>query len=73
MTRVAGGAAERPTFTRHLECSLTGDIYPTDKIHGLSRANVDMLERSAAPAHSGLWNIIIGGRRMVAHWPRGQG
>jgi threonine synthase len=45
MTRVAGGAAERPTFTRHLECSLTGDIYPTDKIHGLSRAGKPLLVR----------------------------
>jgi threonine synthase len=45
MTRVAGDAAERPTFTKHLECSLTGDIYPTDKVHGLSRAGKPLLVR----------------------------
>jgi len=44
-----------------------------EEIHGLSRANVDVLERSAAPRILGLWNIAIGGRRMVARWPRGQG
>jgi threonine synthase len=45
MTRVEAEAAERPTFTQHLECSLTGDTYPADKIHGLSRAGKPLLVR----------------------------
>jgi len=45
MTRVEGETAERPTFTRHLECSLTGDTYPADKVHGLSRAGKPLLVR----------------------------
>jgi threonine synthase len=45
MTRVEAEAAERPTFTKHLECSLTGDIYPADRIHGLSRAGKPLLVR----------------------------
>jgi len=45
MTRVDGETAERPTFTHHLECSLTGDTYPADKIHGLSRAGKPLLVR----------------------------
>jgi len=36
---------ERPTFTRHLECSLTGDIYPADELHNLSRAGKPLLVR----------------------------
>jgi threonine synthase len=45
MTRVDGEAVERPTFTKHLECSLTGDIYPPDKVHGLSRTGKPLLVR----------------------------
>src|SRR5262249_23296403 len=45
MTRVDGETAERPTFTHHLECSLTGDTYPADKVHGLSRAGKPLLVR----------------------------
>ena len=36
---------ERPTFVSHLECSLTGERYPADQIHGLSRAGRPLLVR----------------------------
>ena len=45
MTRVEADVAERPTFTKHLECSLTGDTYPADKVHTLSRAGKPLLVR----------------------------
>ena len=36
---------DRPTFVTHLECSKTGDHYPADEIHGLSRAGAPLLVR----------------------------
>lgn len=36
---------DRPTFVTHLECSLTGERYPADQIHGLSRAGRPLLVR----------------------------
>src|ERR1700736_3692689 len=38
-----GGAL--PTFVSHLECSLTGEHYPADQLHGLSRAGRPLLVR----------------------------
>ena len=38
-----GGAL--PTFVTHLECSLTGERYPADTLHGLSRAGKPLLVR----------------------------
>src|ERR1700686_676694 len=38
-----GGAL--PTFVSHLECSLTGERYPSDQLHGLSRAGRPLLVR----------------------------
>jgi threonine synthase len=38
-----GGAL--PTFVSHLECSLTGERYPADQLHGLSRAGRPLLVR----------------------------
>jgi len=38
-----GGAL--PTFVTHLECSLTGERYPADQLHGLSRAGRPLLVR----------------------------
>ncbi len=35
----------RPTFVTHLECSLTGEIYPADQLHGLSAAGRPLLVR----------------------------
>ncbi|HLI11412.1 MAG TPA: threonine synthase [Alphaproteobacteria bacterium] len=36
---------ERPTFTTHLECGLTGERYDADKLHTLSRAGKPLLVR----------------------------
>ena len=36
---------EHPTFVTHLECSYTGERYPADEIHGLSRAGKPLLVR----------------------------
>ncbi len=37
--------AERPTFVTHLECSMTGERYEADRLHGLSRAGRPLLVR----------------------------
>ncbi|WP_230770129.1 threonine synthase [Sphingomonas sp. Leaf4] len=37
--------ADRPSFVTHLECSLTGERYPADQLHGLSRAGRPLLVR----------------------------
>ena len=36
---------EHPTFVTHLECSLTGERYEADRLHGLSRAGRPLLVR----------------------------
>ena len=36
---------ERPTFVTHLECSATGERYPADQPHNLSRAGKPLLVR----------------------------
>ncbi|MEG3164899.1 threonine synthase [Sphingomonas sp. PB2P19] len=38
-------AADRPTFVTHLECSITGERYEADQLHGLSRAGRPLLVR----------------------------
>lgn len=37
--------ADRPTFVTHLECSMTGERYEADMLHGLSRAGRPLLVR----------------------------
>ncbi len=37
--------AARPSFVTHLECSETGERYPADQVHGLSRAGKPLLVR----------------------------
>ena len=37
--------ADRPTFVSHLECSLTGERYEPDRLHGLSAAGRPLLVR----------------------------
>jgi threonine synthase len=37
--------AARQTFVTHLECSMTGEIYAADEVHGLSRAGRPLLVR----------------------------
>lgn len=36
---------DRPTFVTHLECSLTGETYEADQLHGLSAAGRPLLVR----------------------------
>jgi threonine synthase len=36
---------ERPTFVTHLECSATGEHYPADALHNLSRSGKPLLVR----------------------------
>jgi threonine synthase len=36
---------DRPTFVTHLECSATGERYPADELHNLSRAGKPLLVR----------------------------
>jgi len=36
---------ERPTFVSHLECSYTGERYPADEVHNLSRAGKPLIGR----------------------------
>jgi threonine synthase len=36
---------DRPSFVTHLECSMTGEVYEADKVHGLSRAGRPLLVR----------------------------
>ncbi len=38
-------ADDCPTFVTHLECSATGEVYPADTLHGLSRAGKPLLVR----------------------------
>ena len=37
--------ADRPSFVTHLECSMTGQHYPADRLHGLSDAGRPLLVR----------------------------
>lgn len=37
--------ADRPTFVTHLECSMTGERYEADRLHGLSRVGRPLLVR----------------------------
>ncbi len=37
--------APRPTFVTHLECSMTGERYEVDRLHGLSRVGRPLLVR----------------------------
>ena len=37
--------AERPSFVTHLECAYTGERYPADEVHNLSRAGKPLLVR----------------------------
>ena len=36
---------ERPSFVTHLECSMTGERYEADRVHGLSKAGKPLLVR----------------------------
>ena len=45
MSDSANLATERPTFVTHLECSMTGERYEPDRLHGLSTAGFPLLVR----------------------------
>ena len=45
MTDIGWTGGNLPTFVTHLECSLTGEHYPADTLHGLSRAGKPLLVR----------------------------
>ncbi|MGE5268061.1 MAG: threonine synthase [Thiohalocapsa sp.] len=45
MTDIEWNGGDLPTFVTHLECSLTGERYPADRLHGLSRAGRPLLVR----------------------------
>src|ERR1700693_208290 len=45
MPDYAWTGGDLPTFVSHLECSLTGEHYPADRLHGLSRAAKPLLVR----------------------------
>src|SRR5260370_36677083 len=45
MPDYAWTGGELPSFVTHLECSLTGEHYPADQLHGLSKAGKPLLVR----------------------------
>lgn len=45
MERNSNLTEARPSFVTHLECSLTGELYPADELHGLSAAGRPLLVR----------------------------
>ena len=45
MTDNGWTGGELPTFVTHLECSMTGEHYEADRLHGLSRAGRPLLVR----------------------------
>jgi len=55
--------AERPTFVTHLECSMTGERYAADQLHGLSRVGRPLLVRyDLAGVRAALTPEILAGR-----------
>ena len=56
---------ERPTFVTHLECSATGEHYPADQVHNLSRAGKPLLVRyDLAGVRNALTKDALGSRPM---------
>lgn len=58
----------RPSFVTHLECSLTGELYPADQLHGLSAAGRPLLVRYALPAIGKQLSRIDIERRPTDMW-----
>lgn len=57
--------ADRPTFVSHLECSMTGERYEADRLHGLSRAGRPLLVRyDLAGVRTALTGETLAGRPM---------
>ncbi|MFN3819153.1 threonine synthase [Blastomonas sp.] len=49
MSLLSNITAERESFVTHLECSMTGEVYPADEVHGLSRVGRPLLVRYDLP------------------------
>lgn len=45
MNQFSNLTESRPNFVTHLECGLTGEIYPKEQVHGLSKAGRPLLVR----------------------------
>jgi len=57
--------AERETFVSHLECSMTGERYEADRLHGLSSAGKPLLVRyDLDAARQALTREALAGRPM---------
>ncbi len=55
--------ADRPTFVTHLECSMTGERYEADRLHGLSSVGRPLLVRyDLAAAGAALTPEVLAGR-----------
>ena len=56
---------DRPTFVTHLECSLTGERYAADQLHGLSAAGKPLLVRyDLAVVRAALTKDVLAQRPM---------
>ena len=60
--------ADRPTFVTHLECSLTGERYPADTLHNLSRAGKPLLVRYDLDAVKGALTRDVLAARETDLW-----
>ena len=60
--------SETPTFVTHLECSLTGEHYPADTLHGLSKAGKPLLVRYDLEALSKSVTKETIGARIPEFW-----
>jgi threonine synthase len=63
MLHDANLTAERSTFVTHLECSMTGERYEADQLHGLSRVGRPLLVRyDLEGVRSALTRDVLAGR-----------
>lgn len=60
--------AGRPTFVTHLECSMTGERYEADRLHGLSRGGRPLLVRYDLAAAGGVLNKEVLAGRPADLW-----
>jgi threonine synthase len=59
---------ERETFVTHLECSMTGERYEADRVHGLSRAGRPLLVRYDLDAARGAFTRHALAERPLDMW-----
>jgi len=60
--------AHEQSFVTHLECSLTGEHYPPDQVHNLSRAGRPLLVRYDAAAAGKVMTREVLSRRAPGMW-----